>query len=481
MRDGALRELENPRYARGLSRFMLRHLPKLETYGVVRASTDARVVLPAFTVEKKSGGLRLVADGRKLNSLMRKPPAMMLPGIDTVVDRFLASRFVAQADAVSWFYQFPLDDSVSPYFGMNLAGPRGRFTKVQLSVMCMGWSWAPCIAQRSARVLLPESEGLCWVDNFFVVGATHDEVEERYRSFLDRCRLVGADINTRDAMYGRPLSRFEALGLEFDLEAATPRYRSAPSWVRKFLESSALGLVLAGRATPRQVFTVFGGVVWFIFSTRRRLCFLRSAMAFLRRAASLLGEGVVSWDDEVDIPPSALHDLRSVLTDLASNHWVSRVEMDRQALLAWSDASDGEWAVVLETCPELAFQGMFTDSSVHIYLKELLAAAQAVWFASLEVPRCLLSAKVDNQAAVFALQKGHSKNFWANEILCLVYGIADQAGIIVDPSWVPTDEQRADEYTRGSRALATSHPALRDHLEAFSLSPAFESWLRRTL
>ncbi|KAJ9451875.1 hypothetical protein DIPPA_03775 [Diplonema papillatum] len=42
---------------------------------------------------------------------MKKPPAMLLPGIDDVVSRFLASKFVAQADAVSWIYQFPLEES----------------------------------------------------------------------------------------------------------------------------------------------------------------------------------------------------------------------------------------------------------------------------------------------------------------------------------------------------------------------------------
>ncbi|KAJ9439712.1 hypothetical protein DIPPA_11458 [Diplonema papillatum] len=481
MRDGARPILDgDPGLPRGLSRFMLRHLPTLESYGVVRARTDACVVLPAFTVEKKSGGLRLVADGRKLNALMKKPPAMLLPGIDDVVSRFLASKFVAQADAVSWFYQFPLEESVSRFFGMNLSGPRGRFTKVQLSVMCMGWNWAPCIAQRTARVLLPESEGVCWVDNFFVIGTSYEEAERRYRRFQHRCQLVGAAMNTHDSMYGRPLSRFEALGLEFDLGVEPSRYRSAPSWVKKFLGGEALAPVMGGSATPRQVFTVFGGVVWFLFSTRRRLCFLRSAMAFLRRAASLLGEGTWSWDDTYDVPSSALYDLRSVLADLSRNEWVTEVDRDRRRLLAWSDASDSEWAVVLETRPELAYQGVFLDPSVHIYLKELLAATQAVWFASLEAPGSFLVLKVDNQAAVFALKKGHSKNFWANEVLCLFFKIVESAGLIIDVVWVPTDVQRADKYTRGCKAFPGSGLLLRDRIGGFHASPAFVSWFLGT-
>ena len=151
-------ELVSPGASRGTSRHMTRHLDAMLEWGVVERSPGARVVLPAFTVPKKSGGLRLVCDGRKLNRLMRPPPPMLLPSIHSVIARFLSARAVVAADARSWFYQFPLAEEVRAFFGVNLAGARGPFVQARLRVLCMGWSWAPCISQPSR----PRRAGWCY-------------------------------------------------------------------------------------------------------------------------------------------------------------------------------------------------------------------------------------------------------------------------------------------------------------------------------
>ena len=56
MLPGAAAELALPRASRGTSRHMARHLDALLEWGVVERSPGARIVLPAFTVPKKSGG-----------------------------------------------------------------------------------------------------------------------------------------------------------------------------------------------------------------------------------------------------------------------------------------------------------------------------------------------------------------------------------------------------------------------------------------
>lgn len=442
--DGTLR--------RGTSRHMLCHWDRLRHWGVLDRAAAQSVILPCFTVPKKSGDLRLVCDGRKLNRLMRHPPPMLLPSIHEVVSRFLSAEYVVQADGKSWFYQFPLAPDVRDFFSVNLAGARGPFVRASLQVLCMGWSWAPCIAHRSAMVLLPSEDGVAWVDNFFVVGRSRDEAAQKYRKFLRRAQLVGAERNA-GAEYGQPRSRFVALGLEFDLEASPRRYRSDPAWCSKLLESSCVRATLKNGATAREFYRAFGGCVWFLYSTGRRLCFYRSFLAFLRRTACVLASSPERWDAPLDICPSALADFSRVVSALRSNVWIE-APVQGEPVVGWSDASDREWAALLELgTAEPVIQGVFASPDAHhIYLKEVFAAWQAVRLAAATRPGSALNLRVDNAAAVAAINKGHSKNFVANEMLCAMFDAAAEAGLTVTSLWVDTLHQRADEYTRGSRA-----------------------------
>ena len=449
MRPGV--DLGDRPLSRGTSRHMLRHWDNLSEWGVLGLADAPKVVLPAFTVEKKSGLLRLVCDGRKLNRLMRDPPPMLLPSIHEVVRRFLAAEFVVQADGKSWFYQFPLGDGVRDFFGVNLAGERGPFRRTSLRVMCMGWSWAPCIAQRASRVLLPLEDGLSWVDNWFVVGDSREDAAVRYARFLGKAESVGAELN-EGAEFGTPQSRFIALGLEFDLESSPKRFRSDPDWVSKFLASAAVAAVRENRATSREFYKVFGGMIWFLFSTQRRLCYFRASLAFLRRSAAKLVAEPEQWDRPLDIPPSVLADLSLISADLGQNVWVE-AGASGPSVTAWSDASDTEWAALLELDPEPIVQGCFDEPLAHhIYVKELFAALQATRLAAATRPGCALGLQVDNTAAVAAINKGHSKNYLANDLLCALFDTADGAGISVSAQWVPTHAQRADEFTRGTVA-----------------------------
>ncbi|KAJ9469488.1 hypothetical protein DIPPA_24973, partial [Diplonema papillatum] len=304
---GAEEALMASAITRTTSRRMLRHFPDLVRYGVAEvASGGLRVVLPAFTVDKKSGGQRFVCDGRKLNAIMARPPPMLLPSVHEVIDRVLASSVVFLADARSYFYQFRLDADIRPYFGMHLAGPRGRFVQAQLAAMCMGWSWAPAIAQRASRVLLPEADGLPWVDNFVVVGSSLREATSRFDSFVQRCRDVNCELNEDDEQFGAPLREFDLLGLHFELSRfdRPARYRMAESWVSKLLGSPELAMVRLGGVSPRQFYRVFGSLVWFAYTTRFRLAYARCSLSFLQRLASTLASDPAAWDVTRAVPPS---------------------------------------------------------------------------------------------------------------------------------------------------------------------------------
>ncbi|KAJ9434789.1 hypothetical protein DIPPA_30564 [Diplonema papillatum] len=140
------------------SRGMERHRATLRSCGV---ASDARsrpaFAMKAFTTPKKDGRTaRLVLDARPLNDAMRRPPSMDLPRLRDFIAEVERHRFAMQCDGVSYFYQFPIDASISRYFGIGMKG-----CDMLLNVLCMGWSWAPCIAQRASNVLVRDL-GLAW-------------------------------------------------------------------------------------------------------------------------------------------------------------------------------------------------------------------------------------------------------------------------------------------------------------------------------
>eukprot|EP00760_Papus_ankaliazontas_P003778 PhM_4_TR11647/c4_g3_i2/m.68124 len=116
-------------------------------WGVIEADTRSRAVLALFTVLKKNSKLRLVVDGRKINRIMSHTPKMELPTIPEVQTYLRDNEWFVTVDGRSYFYQCPLGEEVREFFTANLAGTRGRFERVQLCRLPMGWSWAPAIAK----------------------------------------------------------------------------------------------------------------------------------------------------------------------------------------------------------------------------------------------------------------------------------------------------------------------------------------------
>ena len=64
--------------------------------------------------------------------------------------------------------------------------------------------------------------------------------------------------------------------------------------------------------------------------------------------------------------PSVLRELAGVLDVLRRNDWVSAVP-DNPEVTVWSDASDLEWAAVLEIVPEEVIQGCFPSLHIIFY------------------------------------------------------------------------------------------------------------------
>eukprot|EP01061_Rhynchopus_euleeides_P015263 TRINITY_DN26103_c2_g2_i3.p1 TRINITY_DN26103_c2_g2~~TRINITY_DN26103_c2_g2_i3.p1 ORF type:complete len:313 (-),score=6.74 TRINITY_DN26103_c2_g2_i3:168-1106(-) len=261
----------------------------------------------------------------------------------------------------------------------------------------------------------------------------------------------------------RATQRLTALGLEFDLQHS--RFRMSEAWVAKVRDSHDIRCALAGSCPPRQFFRLCGALVWYMHSCSLPLCFLKAMLSFLRGLGRRIHSGAVLWDATIGVPAATCTETTNAIASLVENDWHRAPEA--ATTVGWSDASSGAWAAIyedagLDTQGERVCYGVFSDTGIHIFIKELLAALQCVALAAVsDRPRNAgLRLMVDNAAVVSAVNRGPSSNFLANELLCLLFSLARASDMAVHCTWVSTTAQRADAYTRGAVPERAVPPAL---------------------
>ena len=128
-----------------------------------------------FGVLKTLATLRAVWNGKMCNTGFRRPKSVNICDPPRVV-HILAEKFgnkklyCVMGDFRHYFYQIPLAKRVSMYFGVVYRKKRpGKSTETlwhRLTVVPMGWLWAPYVAQCIAwHILTYAAEGL---EDFFL-------------------------------------------------------------------------------------------------------------------------------------------------------------------------------------------------------------------------------------------------------------------------------------------------------------------------
>ena len=420
-----------------VSRYMLHHAAFMEDCGVVEPAGPEASNMPVFTTPKKDLDLRLIQDGRWNNGFFAKPPEMFLPKIHEVIDKILSAAYVADADGVSYFYQIPLDESVRDYFGCRLAGGRGLYRQMRFCSLPMGFSWAPCIAQRIANTLIAD-HGVAWVDNFFVLGTSTENFEEHRKSFLQR--VAAANLLLDDHVMA-PKTNLVALGIEYDL--CEKRYRMSPDWALK-AAIRLTELIKTPDTTPAEVYTAAGTIVWHSHVTRRRLCQLPHLFAMISRLASQVGSRMIDWNTKLTWPEGVAKEITEHVETLRVNAWIPKPEKCEETSEVWSDASSTHWSFLAYHHDVLlqANQGPVREN-MHIFLCELSAAMGGLMALYRKGIKKGILVNVDNTAAAIALQRGISTNRVANEWMSQL-----PEDLEFRVKWVSTRIELADNFTR---------------------------------
>ena len=332
---------------------------------------------------------------------------------------------IATKDATSYFYQFEVEAGIRRYFTLLFNRARGGPSRRVLRKMCMGWKFAPGIAQSTSnllcKVLKDRLRGvvddfmvMCWVDNF--VFATHSE--EDLATVLAAFDALAEEVNlmmhpVKKSAPGKPL-----VVLGFLVRHG--RLVHEPSWLEGF--DAALEAASRGPCSLRQAAKVVGKLLWAAFARRHPIADLPATMALTQVIAAILATGSSDWDSELQIDASAAWSEMLSFRTVMGSSFLPCTRWGKTWSVLYSDAMADSHAATWGWVGDkgVAF-GTFEDSEAHIFLHEFRAFAQAAAAAAKANPLQRALFFVDAAAVVFAVRAGHSSNATVNSWIARLF------------------------------------------------------------
>ena len=423
------------RFRNHVSRHLLRDLPLLIETGVFKpAGLSHRIVnIPLFKVPKAHKiGSRLIGDCRALNDLLPKPGEMNLPRIDYVLRALLPKRWLYQRDGKSYFYQFPIHESLQKILVSKVGNERGDFLCVNWTVLPMGFSFAPAIAQQCSWVLArggksrqKESVLIPWIDNFLMGADSEIEIQNLKFDFEKVCENVGLQLKEQDFAHARSMN-FLGLYMNVDTENSDFHFVELD---RHFCKK--LMVLRDAVSTPRSFYELFSALIWANYSIMRQpLARWIHALEYTRFLGVQIAGNQIKWDDPIIPVLGVLEDLKDMVGASVNAKLLFRDFYKSGAFPLWTDAVPTCIAGVSDEAGDLrAFSS--TIPEMNIFNAELLAAVTGIL--NVDRPVSLIG---DNKAVVRALEKGHCGIRAGNRLLHQLWKCLQHDFVSV--KWVPS-------------------------------------------
>jgi hypothetical protein len=426
-----------------VGRYMETERERLTEWKVLEPTKAAGVTMPVFKVPKGEEA-RLIVDCRQINSQLPQPGHMELPDLHRVYDELMNCDYVSQYDGKSYFYQIPLQPNAREFFQVRLGGQRGRFTKHRLTVLPMGYAYAPGIAQAISNTILEaamegesEVKAFAWIDNFLFGSRSRDALMRTTKKFREICASVHLELK-EDIVEGE--SHMELLGASIDVKNRTIGISKK---LREGLETESRKLDRMTKVTRREVYAALGKILWIYWAiTRRPLATCERVLVIMREIGQEIHGGAF-WDGHTSITtPGELYSLVSEAMDEGEGR-KAIIRTMHTVNTAWTDASTQALGYMI-TRPDVGTIGWCAKGPEGcIFVRELWAAAKMIVALSWHGGGTVVG---DNQAAIRALQAGHSSSRAGNAILAEM--ICRMGPWLVDLTWTESANQSADNLSR---------------------------------
>lgn len=416
-----------------------------------------------FPVPKKNNKKRAIVDSRDAGSLCSKPPPVNLPPVPAVIRNMAACKYFWAADLRHWFYQLPIHENLQPLFSLRLNRKQRRQRMWQMSVLPMGWSWSPYLAQSIAWSIIlfrnkrethclyqpsdvPDNEipshlpirdslGTCigqiflWYDNILVCCQDESKAIEWKKRIIQNAKALSAMWGA-DSCPKRVTSTVDYIGIHASHDFQT----NHTTWCHtsdKCSKAQALYERLNDSSqTPRIVSQAVGYTIWDHTLRLRPLAFAHEAIDLLR---TYCGQCTTlrTWDMPMEVALPHRQILQDFIKPMLSNEPLSLLSPDpdarRRTLVLASDAAgaDGQYAgiVKLGSVPgeSVAVRCDFPDhiANADISVKELWAAIKAVEMWS--DPDCDVILGLDNTVARAQIRHSLGPDSLVNDLLKELY------------------------------------------------------------
>ncbi len=163
---------------------------------------------PPMPVRKKDGGIRIVIDYRKLNSVTVNDPFTM-PSIDDILSQLGDSAILSKLDLLKGFHQVPMEESSKELTAFTCL--QGKF---QYRVMPFSLTNAPSTFQQLMQSVLHglESHSLPYIDDVIIFSISFADHLKHVSSVLSRLASAGLTVKKSKCLWC--FKSFEFLGFQ---------------------------------------------------------------------------------------------------------------------------------------------------------------------------------------------------------------------------------------------------------------------------
>ncbi len=180
-------------------------IENLLSLGIIEPSSS-KWSSPPIPVKKKDGGIRIVIDFRKLNSITVRDPFTM-PSIEDILAQLGSATYLSKMDLLKGFHQVPMEEESKQFTAFTCL--QGKF---HYKVMPFGLTNAPSTFQQLMQSVLRglESFSLPYIDDVIIFSTSFTDHLSHITSVLSR--LSNAGLTVKQSKCSWCFESFDFLG-----------------------------------------------------------------------------------------------------------------------------------------------------------------------------------------------------------------------------------------------------------------------------
>ena len=191
-------------------------IERMCSHGVLRKINRSEWGFPAFTIPKKDGTLRSIADLRELNKRIKRKP-FPIPKIQDMLQKLEGFMYASSLDLNMGYYHIELTSNASRYCTIVL--PWGKYEYLRLP---MGLCNSPDIFQeRMGELFAGLDFARAYIDDLLVLSTGNFEDHlDKLEQVLSRLQEAGLKVNASKSFFGK--EELEYLGYWITQEGIKP-------------------------------------------------------------------------------------------------------------------------------------------------------------------------------------------------------------------------------------------------------------------